>query len=105
MLACTDSSATTLIQLREPLASHAHDDADEVLYVVAGEGTVSMAERGAIGITPGALVVIPRDVQHSVERKGRNPLILMSILTGSAPCPADARATTSQDRSNDRQTK
>jgi mannose-6-phosphate isomerase-like protein (cupin superfamily) len=36
-------------------------------------------------IAAGSLTVIPRGVKHEVERRGKNPLILLSMLAG-APC-------------------
>ena len=38
-------------------------------------------------ITAGSLSVIPRGVPHAIERRGKNPLILLSTLSG-APCAA-----------------
>jgi mannose-6-phosphate isomerase-like protein (cupin superfamily) len=67
---------------------------DEVLYVVAGEGTVR-AKGEPTDIAAGSLSVMPRGVVHSIDRRGRNPLILVSMLAGG-PCPAGASVAQSQ---------
>jgi mannose-6-phosphate isomerase-like protein (cupin superfamily) len=38
-----------------------------------------------IPITAGWLSVIPRGVPHAIERRGKNPLMILSTLAG-APC-------------------
>jgi hypothetical protein len=84
-LTCATGGTALLLQVREPLAEHSHDDADEFAYVVAGEGT------GRVGGTEhrlqaGVLVMVPRGMAHSFTARGRNPLILMSVNAGQA-CP------------------
>ena len=84
ILGCTASGATRLLQLRDPVALHTHTNMDEVLYVIAGEGAVRIRDESS-AITAGTLSVIPRGVPHAIERRGKNPLILLSTLSG-APC-------------------
>jgi mannose-6-phosphate isomerase-like protein (cupin superfamily) len=84
ILGCMPAATTRLLQLRDPLAQHTHADFDEVLYVVAGEGAIRMSGE-SVTIGPGAMIAIPRGTQHAIERRGRNPLILLSTLAG-APC-------------------
>jgi mannose-6-phosphate isomerase-like protein (cupin superfamily) len=81
---CTASSAATLLQLREPLAEHSHADADEMLYVVAGEG-VQRIGGIEMNLSAGTFAVIPRGTPHTITRRGNTPLIVLSILTGP-PC-------------------
>jgi mannose-6-phosphate isomerase-like protein (cupin superfamily) len=83
-LGCTNSSTSTLVQLRDPLADHAHADADELIYVVAGEGTHKVAgqERQLAG---GVFAIVPRGNSHSIVRRGRQPLVMISTLSGP-PC-------------------
>jgi len=83
-IGCTASSTSTLIQLREPLAEHTHTDADELLYVVAGEGTHKIGGRD-YALAPGVFAVVPRGVTHSIVRRGRSPLVFISTLSGP-PC-------------------
>ena len=84
VIGCTAAATTRVLQLRDSLASHTHADLDETLYVVAGEGTVRVGNQTMM-IAPGSLAVIPRGLAHATERSGRNPLILLSTLSG-APC-------------------
>jgi hypothetical protein len=90
VLACTAHSTVRLLQVREALAEHKHADLDEVLYVVAGEGAIR-ARGESTPVVPGGLTVVPHGVPHAVERRGKNPLILLSTLSG-APCSATRNA-------------
>ena len=40
VLACLADSTTRVLQLHEAIGEHTHADMDEVLYIVAGEGTI-----------------------------------------------------------------
>ena len=84
VISCTAGALTRVLQVREPVAEHAHADADEVLYVVAGEGTVR-AKGASTPMTAGSLAVLPRGTSHTLERTGRNPLIVLSVLSDQ-PC-------------------
>jgi quercetin dioxygenase-like cupin family protein len=86
ILACNPNETVRLLQLREGLAGHAHDTMDEIVYVVAGEGAIKIGD-DTTAVRAGALSVVPRGATHAFERRGRNPLILLSTLTG-APCTA-----------------
>lgn len=83
-LACGSEGTATLIQLNEPLADHTHADADEFLYVVAGEGSASVAGREQ-KLSAGILLFVPRGTPHGLTAAGRNPLILLSTRAGE-PC-------------------
>ena len=82
VLGCTADVTTRLLQLHDALASHKHADLDEVLYVVAGDGVVKLQDRQT-PIAAGSLTVVPRGVSHEIERRGKNPLILLSTLAGA----------------------
>jgi len=84
VVACAPMETVRVLQIRESVASHAHADVDEVLYVVAGEGTAHLDEQ-SVGLKPGVLLLVPRTRSHSLERRGKNPLMLLSTLAG-APC-------------------
>lgn len=83
-LGCTASAKTTLVQVRDPLRERALPDADEVIYVVAGEGTLRLGNRD-VSLSATTLSVIPRGTVRGITRKGRNPLIFVSVLSGP-PC-------------------
>lgn len=82
-LGCTASAKTTLMQVRDPLPERALADADEVIYVVAGEGTLRLGNRD-VPLSSTTLAVVPRGTVRGVTRKGRNPLIFVSVLSGPA---------------------
>jgi hypothetical protein len=86
ILACKPSSTVRLLQMREGVARHVHERADEIIYVVAGEGAVHIGEEAA-PVRPGSLVVVPNGSDHNFERRGKNPLVIVSTLVGS-PCGA-----------------
>jgi mannose-6-phosphate isomerase-like protein (cupin superfamily) len=89
LLGCAQGGTTRLLQVRDPLEAQLHGAEDEILYVVAGDGTVTMPNQEA-KVSAGYYALIPRGAQHSIRRQGRNPLILLSILAGS-PCVEGAR--------------
>lgn len=88
-IGCSGATAARLIVARESLASHTHADADEMLYVVAGEAALKLGDKEQ-SVTSGWFSVVPRGTSHSVTRRGRNPVILLSILSGQ-PCPEASR--------------
>jgi hypothetical protein len=83
-LGCTASAKTTLVQVRDPLPERALADSDEVIYVVAGEGTLRLGNRD-VALSATTLSVVPRGTVRGITRKGRNPLIYVSVLSGP-PC-------------------
>jgi mannose-6-phosphate isomerase-like protein (cupin superfamily) len=89
-IACTGNTATRLIVLRDALPPAAYEDAEETLYLMAGEASLSMGGTDQ-ALSPGWLSVIPRGTSFGISRKGRNPALLLSVLNGR-PCPADTTA-------------
>jgi hypothetical protein len=83
ILACNPLETVRLLQLRDGIAKHVHDRLDEIIYVVAGEGAIRMAEETS-PVRAGSLVVVPYGTAHAFERRGKNPLIVVSTLSGSA---------------------
>jgi hypothetical protein len=85
VLACNGLETVRLLQVREPIDEHTHSNMDEVVYVVAGEGTIRLGTKPT-NVVAGSLSVVPHGTPHTLERRGRNPLIVLSTLAG-APCP------------------
>jgi mannose-6-phosphate isomerase-like protein (cupin superfamily) len=83
-LGCTSSGAATLHQLRDSWLSHSHEDADEWIYVVAGEGVLRIAAAEQ-RLQAGTFSLVPHSISHALVPQGRNPLIVISILSGP-PC-------------------
>jgi hypothetical protein len=82
---CLNGSTTRLLQLHEAIAEHTHSDLDEILYVVAGEGSVRVRGEESTQVAAGSLSIIPRGTPHAIEQRGKNPLIMISTVSG-APC-------------------
>jgi mannose-6-phosphate isomerase-like protein (cupin superfamily) len=80
-LACGGDGTATLIQLNDPITDHTHPDADEFIYVVAGEGAANVGG-SPHKLQAGVLVFVPRGMTHRFSRSGRNPLIVLSTLAG-----------------------
>ncbi len=84
ILACNPQETVRLLQMREGVAQHVHPGGDEIIYVVAGEGTVRIGA-APTPVRAGSLVVVTNGMDHAFERGGKNPLIIVSTLIG-APC-------------------
>ena len=61
-----------------------HPQADELLYVVGGEGTLLLGSQ-QISLQAGTFSVVPRGMTHTLQRRGSRGLILLSTLTDT-PC-------------------
>ena len=80
-LACSAGASSALIQINDPIATHAHADADEIIYVIAGQGTANMEDRHeALG--PGVFLVIPRGLAHGFTTGPKKPLVMISMRAG-----------------------
>jgi mannose-6-phosphate isomerase-like protein (cupin superfamily) len=82
-LGCTSSGKATLFQLRDSWLAHTHDDSDEWIYVVAGEGVLRMAAAEQ-HLQAGTFSLVPHTMTHALIPQGRNPLIVISVLSGQA---------------------
>lgn len=80
-LGCAATGTATLHQLRETWVTQSHADADEWLYVVAGQGTLRLGSAEQ-RLQAGTFSLVPHTVEHAIVSTGRNPLILVSILSG-----------------------
>lgn len=78
---CTTGGPAVLLQIKEGLADPARPDADEFLYVIAGEG-IGRAAGHDQPLRPGTFMMIPRGVARTLAAAGRRPLILLSIRAG-----------------------
>jgi oxalate decarboxylase/phosphoglucose isomerase-like protein (cupin superfamily) len=53
---------------------HNHPDADEILFIISGEGEQMLDDRPAVPIRAGACIHIPREIYHSTLNTGWEPL-------------------------------
>jgi hypothetical protein len=84
-MACSTGGAATLVQINEPLAEHTHADADEFIYVIAGQGMARLAGRQE-PLGPAVFMMIPRGTPH-VLTATKKPLVLISTLAGESCAP------------------
>jgi mannose-6-phosphate isomerase-like protein (cupin superfamily) len=80
-LGCATGGNSTLIQINEPLAQHAHDDADEFIYVIAGEGMAHFGQRQE-PLGPAVFLMIPRRMAHTIAPGKKKPLVMISLRAG-----------------------
>jgi hypothetical protein len=80
-LGCATDGASTLIQINEPIAPHAHSDADEFIYVIAGEGTAKLGDRSE-PLGAGVYLLIPRALTHAFTAGPKKPLVMISTRAG-----------------------
>jgi mannose-6-phosphate isomerase-like protein (cupin superfamily) len=89
-IGCSGMATARLLLVRDPVPSNSRDDADEMLYLVAGEAKLNLGETEET-ITPGSFFVVPRKTSYGITRRGRNPAILLSVVSG-VPCTSAAGA-------------
>jgi oxalate decarboxylase/phosphoglucose isomerase-like protein (cupin superfamily) len=53
---------------------HNHPDADEILFIVGGEGEQMLDDEDPVSVGPGAMIYVPRGVYHSTMNNGDEPL-------------------------------
>jgi mannose-6-phosphate isomerase-like protein (cupin superfamily) len=80
-MACSDGGSATLVQANDPVAEHTHADADEFVYVIAGEGSARMGQRNE-PLSAGVFMMIPRGTAHSFGVGKKHPLVFVSTLAG-----------------------
>ena len=81
-MACSDGGSATLVQANDAIAQHTHDDADEYIYVIAGEGNARLGERDE-PLSAGVFLMIPRGAAHAFTVGKKHPLVFISTLAGA----------------------
>lgn len=84
IVGCSGDGQAVVWQIRDPWDGRVHPAADAMLYVIAGEGTLKLGGSD-VALTAGSFAVVPRGTSYGFTRKGRNPLIVLAVLSG-APC-------------------
>ena len=83
LVSCSGNTRTMLVQLNQPQAKRVYQGAESSYYVVAGEGTVTIADK-EVPLGAGGYVSVPRGTAHSLTRRGRRPFVLLATLSGEA---------------------
>ncbi len=87
-LGCSGATSAKLIRLRDGLPAHTQADTDEIVYMIAGDATLTIGGKDQV-VGPGWLGVIPRGTSHAIARRGTKALLVLSIQSGP-PCPSAA---------------
>jgi mannose-6-phosphate isomerase-like protein (cupin superfamily) len=84
-MGCSTGGTATLLQINEPVAEHSHADADEFVYVIAGQGSANLAGRQE-PLGPAVFMMIPRGMPHTLTAT-KKPLVLISTRAGDTCAP------------------
>jgi mannose-6-phosphate isomerase-like protein (cupin superfamily) len=85
-LACGAGGGATLLQINDPIATHTHPDADEFIYVIAGQGTAHIGEREE-SLGAGVFLMFPRGAAHMITAGPKRPLVFISTRAGERCAP------------------
>ncbi len=86
LIGCSGGAQAWLWQVREPWRDREHESAELMLYVVGGEGTVSLNGGREVSVEAGTLLVIPRGTTYSLVRRGRAPAMYLLATLSGPPC-------------------
>jgi mannose-6-phosphate isomerase-like protein (cupin superfamily) len=86
LVSCSANTRSTLLQLNQDQPQRLYENAESLLYVIAGEGSLRVNDKET-RMVAGSFAAIPRDTPFVVARRGRNPVIFLSVLSGE-PCDA-----------------
>lgn len=81
-LACSTGGPATLLQLNDAAAERTYTDADEFIYVIAGQGTAVIAGTQD-SLDAGTFLLIPRGTKHTFVPGPKKPLVMVSMLAGA----------------------
>ena len=65
---------------------HNHPTADEIIYVLAGEGDQMLDDEDTVRVTAGDCIWIPKGIYHSTVNRGSGPMRLIVVY---APAGAE----------------
>ena len=80
-LGCAVGGSSLLLQINEPLNEHTHDDVDEFIYVIAGQGMAKLSGREE-SLGPAVFLMIPRGMPHTITAGPKKPLVVMTVRAG-----------------------
>lgn len=87
LIGCSGGAQTWLWQVREPWQGRRHENAEAMLYIVGGDGTLTLNGR-EIQVAAGMLAVVPRGTDYGLSRNPRaraQALYVLATLSGP-PC-------------------
>jgi oxalate decarboxylase/phosphoglucose isomerase-like protein (cupin superfamily) len=71
------SFGTVALQQGKGHIRHNHPDADEIIFVVSGEGKQMLDDHEPVTVKPGACIWIPKGIYHSTINTGDGTLNLV----------------------------
>lgn len=64
---------------------HNHPDADEILFILSGEGEQMIDDEDPVPVRPGASIYIPKGVYHSTRNTSWEPLRFVVVYAPAGP--------------------
>lgn len=64
---------------------HNHPGAEEVIFVLSGEGEQMLDDQPAVTVRSGACIYVPADVYHATLNTGAEPLRLLIVYAPAGP--------------------
>lgn len=64
---------------------HNHPGAEEIIFVVSGEGEQMIDDQPPVKVTPGACIYVPDSVYHSTLNTGTETLRLIVVYAPTGP--------------------
>ena len=83
-VSCSGNTRSTLLQLNSDQPERLYENAETLFYVIAGEGFLRVDGKDT-RLVAGGFASVPRATSFTIGRRGRNPLILLAVLSGE-PC-------------------
>jgi mannose-6-phosphate isomerase-like protein (cupin superfamily) len=74
-----DDVSVSLMKISGPVAMHRHAKSEELVYLVAGEGVLHLANSQR-ALRAGDLVVVPRNTPHGFTPTGTEPLVILQTF-------------------------
>ena len=85
LIGCSGGASTWVWQIREPWLGRKHDSAELMLYIIGGEGTMSIEGRD-IQVAASTFAVVPRGTTYGLTRRGRAPALYVLATLSGPPC-------------------
>lgn len=83
-IACSGLDRAEMLVIRETYSAPADPNTDRMLYVVGGEALLALGGRDQV-VTNGWFAMVPRGTSQTWTRRGRNPVVILS-MAGGQPC-------------------
>lgn len=85
LISCSGNTRSTMVLLvSQDQPQRLYEKAEVSYYVLGGQGNIRVANADHM-LAAGGYVAVPRGVPFAIMRRGRNPLSLLSVLSGE-PC-------------------